>query len=107
MISIQPDQGIYFEINTKVPGKMSTEPARMEFCHSCHHGPNTPSAYENLLYQAITGDQRSFVRYDEIEEQWKIVSRLNPPDPFTYRRGKVPSGLRKFITEGSWHGLEG
>ncbi|MFW6111716.1 MAG: glucose-6-phosphate dehydrogenase [Candidatus Bipolaricaulota bacterium] len=107
VVSIQPDQGIYFEINTKVPGKMSTEPAKMQFCHSCHHGPNTPGAYENLLFQAIAGDQRSFVRYDEIEEQWKIVSRLNPPEPVTYRRGKVPSELKKFITEGSWHGLEG
>ncbi|MFB6214625.1 MAG: glucose-6-phosphate dehydrogenase, partial [Candidatus Bipolaricaulia bacterium] len=48
VVSIQPDRGIYFVINTKVPGGMGTEPAKMEFCHACHHGPNTPSAYENL-----------------------------------------------------------
>ena len=69
VVSIDPDKGIYLTINTKVPGELRTERARMEFCHTCHHGPNTPDAYENLLAQAIAGDQRSFVRYDEIEEQ--------------------------------------
>lgn len=78
----------------------------MEFCHSCHRSPNTPSAYENLLNQAISGDQRSFVRYDEIEEKWKIVDRLDPPELFTYQPGKVPPELKKFITEATWYELE-
>jgi glucose-6-phosphate 1-dehydrogenase len=106
VINIQPKQGINFTINTKVPGKMSTEPARMEFCHSCHHGPNTPSAYENLLAQAINGDQRSFVRYDEIEEQWKLVDRLDPSEPFIYEPGEIPPEVREFIPDGGWHALE-
>ncbi len=106
VISIQPDSGIYFTINTKVPGKTETEPAKMEFCHTCHHGPNTPSAYENLLAQAISGDQRSFVRYDEIEEQWKIVDGIDPPDPFIYEPGRIPEEVRDFIPANKWHGLE-
>jgi len=106
IINIQPNQGINFTINTKVPGKMSTEPARMEFCHSCHHGPNTPSAYENLLAQAISGDQRSFLRYDEIEEQWRLVDQLNPGEPFIYEPGEVPGAVRGFIPDKSWHDLE-
>ncbi len=105
VISIQPDQGIYFTINTKVPGGMRTEPARMEFCHDCHHGPNTPSAYENLLFQAVSGDQRYFVRYDEIEEQWRIVERMDTPKPFTYSPGEVPEEVEEFIPGNSWHGL--
>ncbi|MCF7875703.1 glucose-6-phosphate dehydrogenase [Candidatus Bipolaricaulota bacterium] len=104
--SIQPDRGIYFTINTKVPGRIETEPAKMEFCHACHHGPNTPSAYENLLVQAISGDQRSFVRYDEIEEQWKIVDGMDTPDPFIYEPGKVPGEISDFISGSDWHGLE-
>ncbi len=107
VVDIQPNQGIYFTINTKVPGRMNTEPARMEFCHSCHHGPNTPSAYENLLAQAIAGDQRSFVRYDEIEEQWRIVERMDSPEPFRYDIGEVPTEVEDFISHGSWHELEG
>ncbi|MBS3764899.1 glucose-6-phosphate dehydrogenase [Candidatus Bipolaricaulota bacterium] len=107
VVDIQPNQGIYFTINTKVPGRMNTEPARMEFCHSCHHGPNTPSAYENLLAQAIAGDQRSFVRYDEIEEQWRIVERMDNPEPFRYDIGEVPTEVEDFISHGSWHELEG
>ncbi len=105
VVSIQPDQGIYFVINTKVPGGMGTEPAKMEFCHACHHGPNTPSAYENLLSQAMAGDQRSFIRYDEIEEQWKIVDGMELPEPINYDPGKVPEEVHSFIQDGEWHGL--
>ena len=107
VVSIQPDRGIYFKINTKVPGRIKTEPAKMEFCHACHHGPNTPSAYENLLSQAIAGDQRSFVRYDEIEEQWRIVEGMQKPEPFSYRPGRVPAEVKAFIQNGVWHGLDG
>ncbi|MFW6071073.1 MAG: glucose-6-phosphate dehydrogenase [Candidatus Bipolaricaulota bacterium] len=106
VVNIQPNQGIYFTINTKVPGRMNTEPALMEFCHSCHHGPNTPSAYENLLAQAIAGDQRSFVRYDEIEEQWRIVERMEVPEPFRYESGEAPREVEEFMEEGEWHELE-
>jgi len=107
VISIQPDKGIYFTINTKVPGEIRSEPARMEFCHACHHGPNTPSAYENLLTQAMAGDQRSFIRYDEIEEQWKIVDRAELPEPFKYEPGKIPREVKDFIKDGRWNDLEG
>jgi len=106
VISIQPDRGIYFTINTKVPGEIRSEPAKMEFCHACHHGPNTPSAYENLLSQAIAGDQRSFVRYDEIEEQWRIVDRIDLPEPFVYEKGKVPHQLSDFIDGTRWYNLD-
>lgn len=105
VVSIQPDRGIYFVINTKIPGGMGTEPAKMEFCHACHHGPNTPSAYENLLAQALAGDQRSFIRYDEIEEQWRIVDGMDIPEPVTYEPGEVPEEVHNFIQDGEWHGL--
>ncbi|MBS3735954.1 MAG: glucose-6-phosphate dehydrogenase [Candidatus Bipolaricaulota bacterium] len=105
VVSIQPDRGIYLVINTKVPGGMQTEPAKMEFCHACHHGPNTPSAYENLLAQALAGDQRSFIRYDEIEEQWRIVDGMKLPEPTIYKPGKVPPEVHNFIQDGEWHGL--
>ncbi|MFB6291682.1 MAG: glucose-6-phosphate dehydrogenase [Candidatus Bipolaricaulia bacterium] len=105
VVSIQPDSGIHFTINTKIPGDMNSEPAKMEFCHACHHGPNTPSAYENLLSQAMAGDQRSFVRYDEIEEQWKITEGMKVPKPFTYKVGKIPPAVNSFIGDRQWHGL--
>ncbi|MBS3787663.1 glucose-6-phosphate dehydrogenase [Candidatus Bipolaricaulota bacterium] len=105
VVSIQPDRGIYFVINTKVPGGIGTEPAKMEFCHTCHHGPNTPSAYENLFSQALAGDQRSFIRYDEIEEQWRIVDGMEIPEPITYEPGEVPEEVQNFIQDGEWHGL--
>ncbi len=76
-IRVQPNEGIIFEINAKVPGETyQVLPVKMEFCHSCLYGPKTPEAYENLLWQVIQGDQSVFVRNDEIEAAWKIIEEI-------------------------------
>ncbi|MBS3813079.1 glucose-6-phosphate dehydrogenase [Candidatus Bipolaricaulota bacterium] len=105
VVSIQPDKGIYFTLNTKVPGEMRTTESKMNFCYTCHHGPNTPRAYENLLVQAIGGHQRSFVRSDEIEQQWKIVGGIERQRPFIYEKGQIPGCVRDFIGKRKWHDL--
>ncbi len=105
VVSIQPDQGIYFTLNTKVPGEMRTTESEMNFCYTCHHGPNTPRAYENLLIQAVRGHQRSFVRSDEIEQQWRIVEEIEDQEPFKYEKGQIADQVRDFIGERRWHDL--
>ncbi len=76
-INIQPNEGIVIEINGKVPGENQLiKPIKMEFCHSCTFGPNTPEAYENLLRQVMIGDHSVFTRNDEIEQEWKIVEPM-------------------------------
>ncbi|MCK4265397.1 glucose-6-phosphate dehydrogenase [Candidatus Babeliales bacterium] len=75
-ISIQPEEGFYLGMNSKLPGKYEVIPIRMDFCHSCLFGTNTPEAYENLLIDVMRGDQSVFLRRDEIEQSWKIVEQL-------------------------------
>ncbi len=77
-INIQPDEGIYLDLNVKKPSSTtSVMPVTMEFSHSCLFGPNTPEAYEILLSDVIKGDQSAFVRNDEIELSWKIVEMID------------------------------
>ena len=73
-IIIEPNDGFSLKLNGKTPGKTDqTTPVLMDFCHSCIFGPNTPEAYEVLILDALRGDQSVFVRFDEIEESWKII----------------------------------
>ena len=77
IIRIQPDEGIIFELNMKVPGVHNVvKQVKMEFCQSSISGINTPKAYEILLYDVIKGDQSVFVRDDEIEQQWRIIDSI-------------------------------
>ena len=99
-IRIQPNEGIVFEMNAKVPGEThQVMPITMEFCHSCLYGPTTPEAYENLLEQVIKGDQSVFVRNDEIEASWKIVDEIKRKKypVYSYLPGsKGPEELREW-----------
>ncbi len=86
-INIQPNEGIYLDLNVKALGSMNeVMPVTMEFCHSSLFGPNTPEAYEILLSDVIKGDQSAFVRNDEIEASWKIVEMIE----------KIPSEIKKY-----------
>jgi len=89
-IKVQPDEGFFLELNAKTPDKaFEITPVKMDFCHSCIFGPNTPGAYEVLLGDALRGDQSAFVRFDEIELSWKII------DAFSITRKKVYSYKKK------------
>ena len=84
VIQIQPDDGMLVQLNGKVPGeKMKIQPVKMTFCHECAFGPNTPQAYETLLYEALCGDQSAFIRSDEIEHSWKVTDKVIKENPYT------------------------
>ena len=90
VIQIQPADGMLVQLNGKAPGeRMKVVPVKMTFCHECMFGPNTPQAYEILLYDAIAGDQRSFIRADEVQHSWKIIDKLTKrrPKVHTYAKG--------------------
>ena len=77
VIRVQPYEGITLQFNAKVPGnKVIIDNVDMDFCHECKFGPNSPEAYERLLYDAMIGDQTLFTRWDEVENAWKIVDTL-------------------------------
>ena len=77
VIRVQPYEGITLQFNAKVPGnKLIIDNVDMDFCHECKFGPNSPEAYERLLYDAMNGDQTLFTRWDEVENAWKIIDFL-------------------------------
>ncbi len=76
-IRIQPDTGIAMAFNVQKPGEEdNTESVLMDFCHHCHFGPNTPEAYESILYNVMEGDHSLFPRRDWIEASWEYIDRL-------------------------------
>jgi glucose-6-phosphate 1-dehydrogenase len=77
IIRVQPYEGITLQFNAKVPGKkVIIDNVNMDFCHECKFGPNSPEAYERLLYDVMIGDQTLFTRWDEVENAWKIFDVL-------------------------------
>lgn len=95
-IRIQPNEGIIFEINAKIPGETyQVLPIKMEFCHSCLYGLKSPQAYENLLKLVIEGDQSVFVRNDEIEASWKIVDGIKKEKYLLYSYKKGSTGPKE------------
>jgi glucose-6-phosphate 1-dehydrogenase len=77
VVRVQPEEGIIFNFNAKVPGnKVIIEQVAMEFCHECKFGPNSPEAYERLLHDVMQGDQTLFTRWDEVEHSWKLIDRI-------------------------------
>jgi len=92
IIRIQPNTGIAMAFNVQKPGEEDeTESVMMDFCHHCHFGPNTPEAYESILYNVMEGDHSIFPRYDWIEASWKYIDRLRSIAalPVTYRSGSM------------------
>ena len=77
IIRVQPYEGITLQFNAKVPGnKFIIDNVEMDFCHECKFGPNSPEAYERLLYDVMIGDQTLFTRWDEVQNAWKLVDKI-------------------------------
>jgi glucose-6-phosphate 1-dehydrogenase len=97
VIRIQPDEGLAIVLNAKIPGLATrTQPVKMNFRYATTFGSNTPEAYERLILDAIIGDSTLFIRGDETEASWKLVT---PVLEFWESCGK--RGLETYAA-GSW-----
>jgi glucose-6-phosphate 1-dehydrogenase len=77
IIRVAPNDGISFQINTKLPGlQMDVAPTIMDYCHSCQAVGNLPEAYERLILDMIEGNTIQFTRWDEIESSWKFIDDM-------------------------------
>ena len=74
-ICIQPDEGMHFRFEAKVPDTLADlRSVDMEFHYAeDFDGIEIPDAYERLLVDAVHGDPALFAREDEVELSWTIV----------------------------------
>jgi glucose-6-phosphate 1-dehydrogenase len=95
IIRIQPEEGISIHFQAKQPGPaIRLRPVHMQFSYKESFGDGTPEAYETLLLDVMRGDATLFMRNDQVEAAWSIVTPVidtweaNPPVDFpNYQTG--------------------
>lgn len=77
-ICIQPDEGIHFSFQAKVPDTAAEmRSVEMLFHYKDTFGAQSiPEAYERLLLDVIKGDASLFTRADAIELAWRLVDPI-------------------------------
>ncbi|WP_017325104.1 glucose-6-phosphate dehydrogenase [Synechococcus sp. PCC 7336] len=74
---IQPDEGISLRFEAKMPGPdILTRSVDMDFQYGTAFGTKTADAYDRLLLDSMLGDQTLFMRSDEVEAAWRVVTPL-------------------------------
>ncbi len=74
---IQPDESVHLLINNKIPGfGINLHQADLDFNYKSAFKGEIPGAYERLLLDFLEGDQRLYIRSDEIEAAWKFVDSI-------------------------------
>jgi len=48
----------------------------MDFCYQTVFGVESPDAYEMLLLDVMRGDATLFIRSDEVEAQWRLITPI-------------------------------
>jgi glucose-6-phosphate 1-dehydrogenase len=73
-ITLQPNEGFHLTFDVKRPGEgMELVTQDLEFHYAEAFG-RLPDAYETLIADLLVGDQTLFVRGDETEEAWRILT---------------------------------
>lgn len=74
VMRVQPDEGIMFRMESKVPGfDLQMRPVQIDFRYGSTFGAPVPEAYERLLLDIVAGDASLFARADGVEECWEIL----------------------------------
>jgi glucose-6-phosphate 1-dehydrogenase len=77
IISIQPEMEITLLFHAKEPGvKLQIKPVEMDFTYKESYNEPVPEAYETLLLEALGCDATLFMRSDQVEAAWKVVTPI-------------------------------
>src|SRR5690606_8434808 len=77
VLEIQPNEGIDLNFKVKVPGPaFELRPVNMVFQYGTAFQVQLPEAYERLLLDAMLGDRTLFIRRDEVEAAWSIITNI-------------------------------
>jgi glucose-6-phosphate 1-dehydrogenase len=75
VLNVQPDEGISLRLLVKHPGpKLCMSSLEMDFKYSEVFDDPGGEAYERLLLDSMLGDQTLFVRSDEMQVAWSLVT---------------------------------
>jgi len=97
VIRIQPNEGVTLYLNSKTPGlETKLQQIKLAFGYETTFGSNTPEAYERLILDALNGDGTLFIRGDEAETSWSLLS---PVLDYWNSQGKY--GLENYAS-GTW-----
>ena len=77
IISIQPEMETSLLFHAKEPGvQLKIKPVEMDFTYKESYEAAVPEAYETLLLDVLEGDATLFMRADQVEEAWKVVTPI-------------------------------
>jgi glucose-6-phosphate 1-dehydrogenase len=76
-IKIQPQENILIRFQAKKPGEaIHLTPVDMKFSYKEAFNTMPPEAYETLLLDVMVGDSTQFMRADQLEIAWKVISPI-------------------------------
>jgi glucose-6-phosphate 1-dehydrogenase len=77
LLAIQPEEGILLRFEAKHPGPtMRLSPVIMQFYYKEAFKTAPPEAYETLLLDVMRGDATLFMRADQTEAAWSVISPI-------------------------------
>jgi glucose-6-phosphate 1-dehydrogenase len=77
ILRIQPNEGASLTMASKAPGlQVRLQSVNMEFQYGTSFGASSPEAYERLLRDVMIGDQTLFMRADEVEAAWGLITPI-------------------------------
>jgi glucose-6-phosphate 1-dehydrogenase len=77
VIRIQPKEGIMLRFQAKQPDPtMRLSPVDMDFCYQDTFKFEPPDAYETLLLDVMRGDATLFMRADQVEAAWSVITPI-------------------------------
>jgi glucose-6-phosphate 1-dehydrogenase len=77
VIRIQPQEGIMQRFQAKQPGQtMQLRPVEMKFSYEDAFKKQPPEAYETLLLDVMLNDPTQFMRADQLEAAWQIITPI-------------------------------
>ena len=75
ILGIQPTEGIFLHFQAKRPGPiMRLSPVEMRFTYQDAFKVLPPEAYETLLLDVMWGDATLFMRADQVEAAWSVIT---------------------------------
>jgi len=77
LIRIQPEESILLRFQAKQPGPtIRLSPVDMRFCYEDAFKLTSPEAYETLLWDVMMGDATLFMRADQVEAAWSVITPI-------------------------------